>query len=223
MDLETAIREQTEKLSQLTTMLGKFFVALETKYTSRGKLTMPPLKEGTIFQRSSDGRWVARLMIKGKQKFIACSNHREDVYKKLKAAILEKNKVKKPKRSEPFTLFSWLDHWHQIYRMPKKGKELSHNTIIMDLSIIRKIKKIFDDVRLKDLTADVVQQKLNSMTQGRTCEGVYTVLKLALEKAKDRTGGISIMGLVEKVRHQRTRGRALSKDEVAKLLDATKK
>ena len=77
-------------------------------------------------------------------------------------------------------------------------------------------------MRLKDLTADVVQQKLNSMTQGRTCEGVYTVLKLALEKAKDRTGGISIMSLVEKVKYQRVRGRALSKDEIAKLLSAAK-
>ena len=93
MDLESAIREQTEKLAQLTTMLSKFFVAIETKYTSRGKLTIPPLKEGTIFQRK-DGRWVARLMINGKQKHIGYGYRREEVYKKLKEAIVEKEKQK---------------------------------------------------------------------------------------------------------------------------------
>jgi integrase len=106
--------------------------------------------------------------------------------------------------------------------MPKRANnELSENTIIMDLSMIRRIKREFKDIKLKDLKADVIQEKLASMTQRRTAEGMFTVLKLALVKAKDRTGGRNIMENVEMIKHRRVGGRALSKDEIDTLLSAT--
>lgn len=70
--------------------------------------------------------------------------------------------------------------------MPKEGDGLSKNTIIMDLSMIRKIKREFTDKKLKELNASYIQERLNSMEHRRTAEGVYTLLKLALDKVKTR-------------------------------------
>lgn len=159
-------------------------------------------------------------MVNGKQKFAGVSRVKTEAYEKLMKAHKANKKVKAPPKEKEFTLFTWLDHWHNVYRLPKKGKQLSINTIKNDLCIIKKIKTIFKDCKLKELTADIVQQKLYKMTQGRTCEAVYTTLKLALDKARDRTGGISVMSLVEKVRHKRKRGRDLKNDEITTLLDA---
>jgi len=175
----------------------------------------------TLFQRKDDLRWVAKIMVDGKQQPVACRKSKKYVYDQMMKAH-RANKKTKTKKDKEFTLFSWLDHWHDVYRKPKEGTELSKNTLISDISMIKKIKKVFKDCRLRDLTADVVQQKLYAMPETRTCEGVYTVLKLALDKAKDRTGGVSIMTLVEKVKHERKRGRDLKPNEINTLLGEAK-
>ncbi|MCL2062078.1 MAG: tyrosine-type recombinase/integrase [Firmicutes bacterium] len=236
--IEDTISALTEQVAALTKTNAELTSALiagkslscatkpysRTKKNPKGKEEMRYyIPEGcSFFQRKSDGRWEARIMVNGKQQFVATSPDKNEVYKKLQKAVRERKKTQKVKDDKEMTLFAWLDHWHNVYRKPKEGIELSKNTLIMDLSMIKKIKTIFKDVRLRDLTADTVQQKLYAMTEGRTCEGVYTILKLALSKAKDRTGGISIMDLVEKVKHERVKGRALTKDEVTQLLEAAR-
>jgi len=188
-----------------------------------GKMARFNIPKGcSLFQRRSDGRWESTIMVGGKQISVACRKDKQIVYTLLMRAVNENKKKTKAKRDKDITLFAWLDHWHKVFRLPKEGTDLSKNTIIMDQSMIRKIKRVFKDVKLKDLTADYIQQTLYSMTQGRTCEGVYTILKLALAKAKDRTGGISIMDMVEKVKHKRITGRALSKEEIQQLLEAAR-
>jgi len=175
----------------------------------------------SFFQRNNDGRWVGRIRIRGKQVDVACRHDKRYVYDELMKAhrAKEKNPIQQEKG---FRLFEWLDHWHKVFRLPKRGIELSESSIKSDIYYINKIKKIFKNERLEDLTADVIQQTLYSMTQGRTCEGVYGILKLALSKARDRTGGTSVMELVEKVRHERVKGRALNNGEIKKILEATR-
>jgi len=214
MSLEKVVQQQSEQISQLMAMLSAQQNASQ-KGGAEMKFYVP--KGCSFFQRKDDGRWVARIMIDGKQQPVACRRSKKYVYEQLMKAHRAKKKVR-VKKDKEMRLFEWLDHWHAVFRKPKEGSELSKNTIIMDLSMIRKIKILFKNVKLKDLTADMVQQKLYSMTQGRTCEGVYTILKMAMSKAKDRTGGVSIMDMVEKVKHKRVRGRALKKDEVDTIL-----
>jgi len=218
------ITELTDKVSELLLHLPHNPIHIKSKKSNKGgneEMAFYVPEGCTLFQRKRDHRWEARIMVNGKQKFVACCYEKKDAYLKLKKANREikKTKVKKDKE---LTLFTWLDHWHTVFRMPKlESNELSKNTIIMDLSMIRKIKEVFKDKKLKDITADYIQERLYSMTQGRTCEGVYTILKLSLAKAKDRTGGMNIMDMVEKVKHERQRGRALSKDEINQILKAT--
>ena len=40
----------------------------------------------TLFKRKSDGRWVARMMTDGEQKFIACHKSKKETYDKLMKA-----------------------------------------------------------------------------------------------------------------------------------------
>jgi integrase len=146
-------------------------------------------------------------------------------YSQLLSSQISQLHPKKPaalKIEKAPTLFAWLDQWHEVYRLPKQGDGLSKNTIILDQSAIRKIKRVFKDVKLKDLKASYIQERLNSMTETRTAKAVYSTLKLALEKAKDRTGGINVMSLVEKPAYEMVRGRALTQDEVNALLEAAR-
>ena len=213
------IAELTDKVSSLLLHIPHIFTQNETpKKSNEGgneDMAFYVPKGCSLFQRN-DGRWVGRVH----RKTVACRFDKKFVYDKVKKTANEIKK-KRVKKDKELTLFAWLDQWHTVFRMPKlESKELSENTIIMDKSMIRKIKEVFKDKKLKDLTADYIQERLYSMTQGRTCEGVYTILKLALAKAKDRTGGINIMDMVEKVKHERQRGRALTKDEINRVLEA---
>lgn len=176
----------------------------------------------TLFKRSSDGRWEARMMIDGKQKYVGCSKKKGEAYKKLMIAYNEKKKKPLVVKENELTLFAWLDQWHEVFRKPKERMELSRNTLLSDKYTINKIKTVFKDINIKDLTSDYIQKTLYSMDQGRTCQNCYSVLKLALNKARDRTGGINVMNLVEKPRHERIKGRALTKDEVVTVLNAAR-
>lgn len=169
----------------------------------------------SLFQRNNNGRWEARIMINGKQQFVASCKNKIDAYNALNKAYKERKKVKIAKEKD-FTLFSWLDHWYKVFRLPKINNGLSRNTLKNNLAMIRKIKKIFKDIQLKKLTADYIQEGLNSMTQGRSCEAVYTVLNMALAKANMR----NVMNLVDNVKHECVPGRALTKSEVAQILSA---
>jgi integrase len=226
------LKAREQKIEELTDTIGKLASHVENKPSSlqynknKGKKKMAYyVPKGCLFrQRKTDNRWEARIMIDGKPKTVACRVDKKYVYTELMKVYraLHPKKPTAPKNEKALTLFAWLDQWHQTYRMPKQGNGLSKNTIIMDLSMIRKIKRVFKDVKLKDLKASYIQERLNSMTEGRTAEGVYTVLKLALDKAKDRTGGLSAMRLVEKPSHERVRGRALTKEEINILLEAAR-
>lgn len=163
----------------------------------------------TLYKRKSDNRWEARIMINGKQKCVACNKSKTVAHSKLMIAYQEKKSNPIVVNDQGFTLFSWLDQWHRVYRMPKKGIELSENTIISDLSMLRKIKKVFKDKKLRDVTAIYIQDILNTMGNSRTTEGVYTVLKLALNKAKDILGK-NIMENVDKPKHERVKGPILN-------------
>jgi len=207
--------------NNLITKANSLDTAVPTQ-KSKEELKMPYIKEGTLFKRK-DGRWEAKLMIEGKQVSVACCKLQEDVVKKLKKAIAEKNKSAKIKTEKDYTLHSWLDRWHEVYRKPLLGKELSKNTLISDVAFIKKAKQVLPDWKLKDIKADEIQKQLETMPLTRTCEGVYTILKLALSKATDRTNGFNVMTLVKKVKHERVKGRALAKDEIEKILNATNK
>jgi len=175
----------------------------------------------SFFQRKCDNNWEARIMKNGKQIRVACRLDKQYVYNKLMKTYREM-KGPKLKKEKEFTLFAWLDHWHNVFRKPKEGTELSTNTIIMDLSMIRRIKREFNNMKLKDLKSSYIQERLNSIAHGRTAKGMYSILKLALEKAKDRTGGISIMTLVEKPAYEQVKGRALNKEEVNLIISAAR-
>ena len=180
---------------------------------------MPYLKEGSIVHRK-DGRYAAFLMLDNKWTQVAICRLKKDAHAKLKEAIeqKEKNKHLRP-QTKVYTLFSWLDHWHNVFRLPKMHRgELSENTILGDQTTIRKIKKVFKDIKLRDVTAAYIQEGLNSMTQGRSCESVFFILKMALGKAKSITGH-NIMELVEQIKHSRISGRALDKEEIKAIID----
>ncbi|MDR0850240.1 MAG: site-specific integrase [Christensenellaceae bacterium] len=187
-------------------------------------------KNCSLFYRPDRNGWEARITLScGTQKYICCLANKTEAHKRLLEAHKNRKKLKPTKaetKEKEFTLFAWLDHWYKTFREPKLAKgdrcekgELAKNTLITDVSFIKRIKKTFDDMPLSKLTADYIQEKLNNDPLTRTCEGVYTALKLALEKAKSRTGGRSVMEQVEKVKHERKRGRALTKAEIEKLLE----
>jgi len=83
-------------------------------------------KNCRLFKRKTDSRWEARMKINGEQKFIACYKKKGDAYHKLKEALRD-IKRQRINRAKDINLFAWLDHWHTIYRMPKKRIIRKHN------------------------------------------------------------------------------------------------
>ena len=101
---ETFIQQQNENFSQLTNLTGILINYLGKKECpsphkrppSHRDNTMldrvidnedkklPPLTEGSLFQRKN-GRREARIMIDGKQKYVACCQNKNDAYKRLKS------------------------------------------------------------------------------------------------------------------------------------------
>jgi len=96
--------------------------------------------------------------------------------------------------------------------------ELSENTILGDQTTLRKVKKVYKNIKLRDVIANYIQEGLSSMTQGRSCESVFFTLKMALSKAKSITGH-SIMELVEQIKHSLISGRTLDKEEIKAIID----
>ena len=215
------LKEKDDEIYRLRKMVDRLFVDPKAITKTEEKIVMPYIKEGTLFQRK-DKRWEAYLYIDGKQTSVACCKRQEDALKKLKAAIEEKNKVKKAnQRQQPFTLHSWLDHWFKVFREPKMNNGLAPATLKNDKTHIRKIKKVLKDIKLKDLTADYIQTGLNGMKELRSRESIHSTLTLALDKALDRLP-FNPMSMVEKAKSARNQGRALSKEEVEQILAATK-
>lgn len=134
------LNEITETLSQLVTYAADN-PDLKTINKGRKEMKYYIPKGCSFFQRKSDNRWEARIRKNGKRVQIACRKDKGYVYNELMKAY-RALKPPKQKKTKELTLFTWLDHWHETYRMPKKGNGLSENTIIMDLSMIRKIKKV---------------------------------------------------------------------------------
>jgi len=217
----TIVQQQSAQISELTAIIGQVFTDPAAAKAKFAELAKPKeerkmyVKEGALFKRN-DGYWEARLRIDGVQTTIAKRKRQIDAYNALKEAIEEKNSQPQKLPQKSFTLFSWLDHWHKVFRIPKMMRnELAESTIIGDKTNIRKIKKTYNDVKLKDLSADYIQIGIDKVfeTEPRSAEAMYFTLKMALHKAKTIIGH-DVMEFVERIKHERVSGRALSVSEV---------
>ena len=150
--------------------------------------------EGTIYQRP-DGYWVAQVTINGRRK--SKVSKKKSVVQAWRKEMTAKLQQGYQGASE--TLGEYLERW-----LPSKKNSLKHNTYAKyELNIRKYILPELGNVRLEDLTADLVQYVWDSYIQdgvgAHTVIKVHNILHAALNRAV-KTGQIwrNVTDAVEK-------------------------
>jgi integrase len=135
--------------------------------------------EGSIYQRASDGRWVASLTLpQGKRKAFY-GNTRKEAADKLKAAIREiENGADLAKK--PLTLGAFLDQWLEEVvkpsRRPATYADYARN-------VKHHLKPYLGMIRLKDLTPQHVQRLLNQKSESGLAPNSVRLIRATLRRA----------------------------------------
>ena len=119
-----------------------------------------------------------------------------------------------------YTLYSWLEEWYNTYKKPTV-KPATLETL--DVAIRVHIKPNLADMPLNLLNGLELQKFLMSINKSRTRKSVYDVLNMALKEACDLKliSDNPMVGVKIPV-HRRTKGDALTSEELEKFLFAIK-
>lgn len=165
----------------------------------------------TIFKNKRCNTWYTRYRVQGKQYYISGRTQKE-VLKTLKQKL---NYVKKEKQ-KIITLSDWYKQWLQMFKIGKV-KEV---TIKDYEKTIKYISSNIFNSDIKNITSLQINGLLNQITLERTAQKVYELLNALFSKAKDyEVIPKNIMDIIDKPKHTRERGIALSLEEQAKFIE----
>lgn len=180
--------------------------------------------KGITVSKRTDNRWVARPTLNGKQLSIY-GRTQEICYLKLKDFFDNKDKyLKKIKKQEQqaqnIKLYAWLNKWIRTYKTNLKYNSLKQ----IEMCIKNHIKPHIKDISLINIKPIDINIALNKIKSSRMKKYAYDTYRDALRQAyKNQLIKLNIAELIEKVTHQRTKGRSLNKNEIEIFLNCTKK
>lgn len=138
----------------------------------------------------------------------------EEINEKLDKILLYLNELRGD--TPKILLFDWLDTWFRVYKVPT----LKPNSLRCIQDTIRlHIKPNIDNKLLSDLKPIDLQCCLNKITSTRMAEYSHNTLTDCMRRAYEQGYTSSnLMDTIEKPRHKRTVGHALTRNEQYKLL-----
>lgn len=158
----------------------------------------------TIFKNKKCNTYYCRYRMNYKQHYISGKTQIECV-NKLKNAL---NLPRKEKANE-ITFIDWYNRWFELF---KKGK-VKDTTISEYNSCLKKLDNIKNQNIRKITSIDVITI-LNNITAERTKQKVYELLNTVFKKALDyKIIKDNIMDVIEKSKHKRKEGIALTKNQ----------
>ena len=174
--------------------------------------------EGTIIHRK-DGRWETRLTIAGKQVTTACGKKKSEVIEKHNNEVREQRKLRKQLVAPTqYTLKSWVLTWFETYK-----KEKIESWKNYERTINKHVLPNCPDVKLSKVTELVITNVLNKMPTDRIRKDCYLVFNQCLHVAyTNRMIQWDVAAALTKPKVQEGEGRALTKEEVAQLLELAK-
>lgn len=128
----------------------------------------------------SDGRYMGRKQINGNIITVYAHTSKQCL-EKLKKAIRDYNKNPTSKDNNQYTLYEWMNQWHKTYKEP--FVQFRSNKII--INALSEIKNGLKDIRLKDITSNIIQSFLNKYPLSRKKEFIALYFNALLQKAED--------------------------------------
>ena len=186
--------------------------------------------EGSIYQRASDGLWVAALTYaddqgKRRQRVVASGKRRADVAAKLKEAH-RRLEADEPVRDARSTVGAFVDDWTRK-ALPASGRKL---TTQANYSIIARTHLVpapfgaltLDRLRPSDVEALLVAKRAAGLSDS-TVRLIYTVCRAVLDIAvRDGVVSRNAAAAVKRPTIKRSEARYLTAAEVGRLLEAAK-
>jgi integrase len=176
--------------------------------------------EGSVYQRSGDGRWCAALSVPGKPRIV--------LYAKTKREVLEKRREAErrleqglPATDKAVTVEQLFDEWLESVRLRRSAGTLRYYKQIVANHILPEVGKWkVSALQPKDvdrLVAKAADAGLSSSTVGRVRSVLVSALKFGISR---RYCSRNVTSETEGVPQAFKEGRTLTPEQARRLLDA---
>lgn len=170
----------------------------------------------TIHKHTSCNTWYARYRFGGKQHYVSARTQ-QLCYDKLKHALSKSNLKQLQKtitnNQEPsITFIEWFKKWKSLYKQNiKQTTSRVYDTAMVHLQAIHHLP-------IAQITSIVIQEQLNKISGERAKQKVYEIANAIFQKAVDNDFIIkNPMTVIEKPKHHKTNGNALSNEDEKRL------
>lgn len=164
----------------------------------------------TIFKNKRCNTWYTRYRIDGKQYYVSGKSQQE-VLTLLKKKL---NYVKKEKSKE-LTLADWYKQWLDLFKIGK----VKESTIDVYKSLVKHIPEEIFNKSIKNITSVEIQETINKVTGERTRQKLYELLKDIFTRAEKHKICENIMNVIDKPKHTRENGIALTIEDKEKFIE----
>lgn len=174
----------------------------------------------TIHKHTTCDTWYARYRFGGKQHYVSAKTQ-QLCYDKLKHALsktrlkqLQKSITYENKQKQPpaITLLEWFKKWQTLYK-----QNVKRTTIKEYLNCMKYLESI-QDTPLNKITSIQLLELINAVPFERTKQKVYELANAIFSKALDNELiAKNPMTVIDKPKHRKTSGSALSNEDEKKL------
>lgn len=185
----------SEKNNSKMPLISKFNLQGEDEMKFQGK---------TIHKNKKCNTWYTRYRENGKQYYISGKTQKE-VLAELK---LKLNYVKKEKQKYT-TLLDWYNQWLELFKKDK----VKESTKLVYKQCLNKIPDTILNKNIKDIKSIEILEALNMIKQSRAKQKTYELLNDLFTKAELHKICNNIMTVIEKPKHNREHGIALSEQD----------
>ena len=170
----------------------------------------------TIHRHKTCKTWYARYRKNGKQCYVSAKTQQE-CYDKLKVALKQKSKqevkrLAEPKKKNVMTFIEWFEKWVKLYK--QNVKEVTKTEYYRMLNYLKPIK----NKNISEIKSLEIMELLNQIPFERTKQKVYEFISAVFNKALvNEIVTKNPMLIIEKPKHKRINGQALSNTDEAEF------
>ena len=139
-------------------------------------------KEGSVYQRKSDGKWVTSITLDDGRRKVLYSNTQADAIKKLKKAAQEQEKGTLTVGPQ-HTLAQYLDYWLGVYRQKIRPRSHERYEQIIRLHLVPTLGKVKLDKLSPQHLQTLYTKKLEEGLSANTVLVIHGMLHKALKSA----------------------------------------
>jgi integrase len=139
-------------------------------------------KEGSVYQRKSDGKWVASITLNDGRRKVFYADKQADALKKLKIAIQEQEKGTLAVGPQ-HTLAQYLDYWLSVYKQSIRPRSHERYEQIIRLHLVPTLGKVKLDKLSPQHLQTLYTKKLEEGLSTNTVIVIHGMLHKALKSA----------------------------------------